>query len=157
VKITLKTDKSQEQLYNRVLLNFGIAVLAYGLLHLLYQRLYMKNWITFTLAGIFIAAAIVCYVFSKKKPTKNYGHMFLAFGIALLFTRLSVIVGSIIGMDNFIKLQEIYLIKKILQTRWEVIVVVWAGVLYLAGMLIYNGILMYKVGKEEKKNRKISH
>ena len=150
----LKTDKTQEQLYNRILLNFGIAVVAYGALYFLYQRFYMKNWITFTLAGLFIAAAVICYGLSKKKNTKNYAHMCVAFGVALLFTRLSVIVGSVIGMDNFMKLQEIYVIKKILQTRWEVILVVWSGIVYLAGMLVYNSILMYKVGKEEKKKRK---
>ena len=76
----MKTEKTQEQLYNRILINFGIGILAYALLYFLYQKLYMKNWITFTLAGIFIAAAVVFYAMSGKKPLKNYAHMFLIFG-----------------------------------------------------------------------------
>ncbi len=150
----MKTEKTQEQLYNRILINFGIGILAYALLYFLYQKLYMKNWITFTLAGIFIAAAVVFYSMSGKKPLKNYGHMFLIFGAALLFTRLSVIVATVVGMEKFIALQDIYWVKKLLQTRIEVMIIGWLGALYLVGMLVYNGVLMYRVGKEEKAKRK---
>ena len=150
----MKTEKTQEQLYNRILINFGIGILAYALLYFLYQKLYMKNWITFTLAGIFIAAAVVFYAMSGKKPLKNYAHMFLIFGAALLFTRLSVIVATVVGMEKFIALQDIYWVKKLLQTRIEVMRIGWLGALYLVGMLVYNGVLMYRVGKEEKAKRK---
>lgn len=150
----MKTNKTQEQIYNRILINFGIAILAYTVLYFLYQRLYMKNWVTFTLAGICFAAAVVCYIFSKKKPLKNYGHMFAAFCIALLFTRLSVIVATIVGMNNFMAMQDIYILKKLLETRWEVIIIVCAGAAYLVGMVIYNGILMHKIGEQEKLERK---
>lgn len=149
----MKTEKTQEQLYNRILINFGIGILAYTLLYFLYQKFYMKNWITFTFAGLFIAVAAVFYILSSKKPLKNYAHMFTAFGISLLFTRLSVIVATVVGMEKFIALQEIYWIKKLLQTRIEVIILVCAGAIYLLGMLIYNSVLMVRVGKAEKKDK----
>lgn len=149
----MKTNKTQEQLYNRILINFGIGILAYSILYILYQRLYMDNVVTFTLAGIFIACAVACYALSKKKPLKNYGHMFAAFGLALLFTRLSVLVATVVGMENFLALQENYFIKKLLQTRWEVIILVWSGAVYLAGMLVYNCLLMAKASKNSKKKK----
>ena len=147
---TLKTNKTQEQLYNRIFINFGIGILAYFALYCLYYKFYMKNTVTFALAGIFTAAAIVCYALSKKKPLKNYAHMFVAFTVALLFTRLAYIITMIFGISAFEKMQEVYFLKKLLQTRWEVIIIAWMGAAYLLGMLIYNGILMNKVGKEER-------
>lgn len=144
----MKSTKTQEQLYNRILINFGVAILGYILLYFLYQKMYMRNVITFTFAGIFLVAGIVCYALSKKKPLKNYGHMFIAFCVALLFTRLSVLVVTFLGWDTFSKMQEVYFLKKLMQTRWEVIIVSWAGAVYLVGMLIYNGILMAKAGKK---------
>lgn len=144
----MKSTKTQEQLYNRILINFGVAILGYILLYFLYQKMYMRNVITFTFAGIFLVAGIVCYALSKKKPLKNYGHMFIAFCIALLFTRLSVLVVTFFGWDTFSKMQEVYFLKKLMQTRWEVIIVSWTGAVYLVGMLIYNGILMAKAGKK---------
>lgn len=143
----MKTNKTQEQLYNRILINFGIAIVGYVLLYFLYNKMYMRNAITFTFAGVFLAAGIACYALSKKKPLKNYGHMFTAFCVALLFTRLSVIVVTIFGWGTFEKMQEIYLLKKLMQTRWEVIIVSWAGAIYLVGMVVYNGILMAKAKK----------
>ena len=144
----MKSTKTQEQLYNRILINFGVAILGYILLYFLYQKMYMRNVITFTFAGIFLVAGIVCYALSKKKPLKNYGHMFIAFCIALLFTRLSVLVVTFFGWDTFSKMQEVYFLKKLMQTRWEVIIVSCAGAVYLVGMLIYNGILMAKAEKK---------
>ncbi len=142
--------KTQEQLYNRVLINYGIAILAYILLYVLYNKMYMRNAVTFTFAAIFLVAAIICYALSKKKPTKNYGHMFIAFFAALLFTRLSVLIVTLFGWNAFAKMQEVYFLKKLMQTRWEVIIISWAGAFYLVGMTIYNGILMAKAGKKKK-------
>ena len=145
----MKTTKTKDQLYNRIMINFGIGALSYALLYFLYLKLYMKNSVTFLLSLAFIAGAIVCFVLSKKKPTKNYGYMFLAFALCLLFTRLSVITTTFIGLDKFISLQEIYFFKKIMQTRIEVILISWAGALYLFGMLCYNLILI----KSSKRKR----
>lgn len=145
----MKTNKTQEQLYNRILINYGIAILAYVLLYVLYNKMYMRNTVTFAFAAIFLVAGVVCYVLSKKKPLKNYGHMFIAFCAALLFTRLSVLVVTLFGFNNFSKMQEVYFLKKLMQTRWEVVLVSWGGALYLVGMTIYNGILMAKAGKKK--------
>lgn len=145
----MKTNKTQEQLYNRILINYGIAILAYVLLYVLYNKMYMRNTVTFAFAAIFLVAGVVCYVLSKKKPLKNYGHMFIAFCAALLFTRLSVLVVTLFGFNNFSKMQEVYFLKKLMQTRWEVVSVSWGGALYLVGMTIYNGILMAKAGKKK--------
>lgn len=140
----MKTNKTQEQLYNRILINYGIAILGYILLYVLYNKMYMKNTITFAVAALFLIGAIVCYALSKKKPLKNYGHMFTAFFLALMFTRLSVLVVTFFGWNTFEKMQSVYFLKKLMQTRWEVIIISWAGGLYLLGMTIYNGILMTK-------------
>lgn len=147
----MKNIKTQEQLYNRILINYGIAILGYILLYVLYNKMFMRNTVTFACAGIFLVAGIVCYALSKKKPLKNYGHMFIAFCVALLFTRLSVIVVTLFGWNTFSKMQEVYFLKKLLQTRWEVIAVSWGGAVYLVGMTIYNGILMAKAGKKKSK------
>lgn len=144
----MKTNKTQEQLYNRILINYGIAVLGYILLYVLYNKMYMRNTVTFAFAGIFLLCGVVCFLLSKKKPLKNYGIMFFSFCAALLFTRLSVLVVTFFGYDNFSKMQEIYFLKKLMQTRWEVIIVSWCGGIYLVGMTIYNGILMAKAEKK---------
>lgn len=148
----MKNEKTQENLYNRILINFGIGILAYLILYFFYQKLYMNNAVTFITAGIFAVSAIVCYVFSNKKPLKNYDHMFVAFTIALLFTRLSVITATILGMDKFFELQNFYFFKKLMQTRIEVIIISWMGAIYLIGMLIYNSYLMFKISKKSKKH-----
>ncbi len=152
----MKTTKTQEQLYNRIMINFGIGILAYGLLYFLYQKMYMKNSITFAIAGLFALVAIIFYILSSKKPLRNYAHMFSAFSLSLLFTRLSVLVSTIVGLEKFLELQNLYWFKKIMQTRTEVTILVILGALYLVGMLIYNIILMHKVGKE-RKNKKNHH
>ncbi len=77
--------------------------------------------------------------------------MFIAFCLALLFTRLSVLVVKVLGWDLFGKMHEIYFWKKLMETRIEVIIISWAGALYLVGMTVYNGILMAKAGKKKKK------
>ena len=110
LKLKVKTKKTQEQLYNRILINFGIGIIAYSILYFLYQKMYMDNTVTFTLAAILAVGAVVCYVLAKTKdkPLKNYGHMCVAFCLALLFTRLSVITATVIGMEKFIALQDNY-------------------------------------------------
>ncbi len=145
----MKTNKTEEQLYNRILINFGIGVLAYGFLYYLYNFLYLQNSVIFSLIGIFLVCAIVLYILSRKKPVKNYAHMFLFFALALLFTKLSVLTVTILGMDTFAKLQETYLLKKLLQSRIDVIIISWAGAIYLIGMVVYNFILIGKVSKKK--------
>lgn len=149
----MKNAKTQEQLYNRIMINFGIGILAYGLLYFLYQKMYMNNLLTFSIAGIFALAAIVFYILSGKKPVRNYAHMFAAFSIALLFTRLSLLFTAIFGAEKFFEFQNFYFFKKIMQTRIEVTILVVLGATYLLGMLVYNLVLMHKAGKKSKQKQ----
>ncbi|MBE7044272.1 MAG: hypothetical protein E7397_01985 [Ruminococcaceae bacterium] len=150
-----KTNKTEEQLFNRILINFGIGILAYWLLYYLYGSLYMANGVTFTLAAIFLVAGIVCIALGKKLPLKNYGIMFVAFCLCLLFTRLSVLTSIVIGIENFLSLQEGYVFKKLMQTSTQVTILGWAGSLYLLGMFVYNCILIKNVRLAKRsKNKK---
>jgi len=36
-----------------------------------------------------------------------------------------------------------------MQTRWEVILIVYGGAVYLLGMLVYNAIMIKKAGKRK--------
>lgn len=152
----LKTDKTEEQLMNRILINFGIGILAYILLYILYAKLYMQNFATFLTAGIFALAAVAFYIFSAKTGKyRNYGHMFVAFTLALLFTRLSYITSLIIGGQRFMAIiNSGYFWKMVFNTQKQVMLVSILGGVYLAGMLVYNGMLMAKAPKNKKKTRK---
>ena len=143
--------KNQEQLLNRILINIGIAILAYIFLYILYAKFYMMPSLIF--AGVFFVLAVIGYILSAKKiaDVKNYAHMFLGFTFCMLFTSLSRIVGYILGIQKFIELINSYYFFKILvNTRYEVILISWLGGIYLAGMIIYNSILIYKAGNKRK-------
>ena len=76
-----KKKKTQDQLLNRILINIGIAVIAYILLYILYAKFYLAPAIPIGIA--FIVIAIAGYILSGLKVVnvKNYAHMFLAFGL----------------------------------------------------------------------------
>lgn len=146
-----KKGKTQEQLFNRILINIGIAILAYILLYILYAKFYMMP--ALLVAVIFFVLAVAGYIISTLKVTKcnvkNYAHMFLAFGICLLFTNLSRILGSIMGMEAFMNLHETSrLFKMLVNGRYEVIIISWLGAFYLLVMLIYNTVLINKAGNK---------
>ena len=143
-----KKKKTQDQLLNRILINIGIAVIAYILLYILYAKFYLAPAIPIGIA--FIVIAIAGYILSGLKVinVKNYAHMFLAFGLCLLFTRLSVFAGTILGIEKFIELiNTSKLFKVLMNSRYEVIFITWLGVAYLAVMLIYNTIRICRTGK----------
>ncbi len=152
----LKTNKTEEQLMNRILINFGIAILAYILLYILYAKLYMQNFATFLTAGIFAAAAIGFYIYSGKTGKyRNYGHMFAAFTLALLFTRSSYIAAMVLGGQRFMAIiNSSYFWKMAFNTQKQVMLISILGGVYLLGMLIYNGILMRKAPKHKKSAKK---
>ena len=146
-----KKKKTQDQLLNRILINIGIAVIAYILLYILYAKFYLAPAIPIGIA--FIVIAIAGYILSGLKVinVKNYAHMFLAFGLCLLFTRLSVFAGTILGIEKFIELiNTSKLFKVLMNSRYEVIFITWLGVAYLAVMLIYNTIRICRTGKKSK-------
>ena len=143
--------KTQEQLFNRILINIGIAVIAYILLYILYAKFYLAPAIPIGIA--FIVIAVIGYIVSGLKliKVKNYAHMFLAFGLCLLFTRLSVFAGTVLGMEKFIELINTSgLFKMIRNSRYEVIFITWLGAAYLAVMLIYNTVMISRAGKKSK-------
>lgn len=143
--------KTQEQLFNRILINIGIAVIAYILLYILYAKFYLVPAIPIGIA--FIVIAVIGYIVSGLKliRVKNYAHMFLAFGLCLLFTRMSVFVGTVLGMEKFIELINTSgLFKMIMNSRYEVIFITWLGAAYLAVMLIYNTVMISRAGKKSK-------
>lgn len=146
-----KKNKTQEQIFNRILINIGIAVVAYIMLYIIYAKFYLAPAIPLGIA--FIIIAIAGYIAAKVKfpKIKNYAHMFLAFGLCLLFTRLSVFVGSVLGVEKFIELiNASKLFKIIMNSRYEVIFITWLGVAYLIGMFTYNTICINRMGKNNK-------
>lgn len=145
--------KTEEQIFNRILINFGIAILAYILLYVLYAKFYMNY--ALTIAVIFFILAAVGYVVSSKKlckyDLKNYSHMFVAFGLCLVFASLSRVLGTILGLSTFSTLIKTYpFFKMLVNTRYEVILISWLGAAYLVGMLIYNTVLINNKGKKRK-------
>lgn len=139
MKLTAKErEKKQEKIVNRILINFGIAILGYGLLWFLYTKTYMANGITFGIAGAFLIAAVVCFAVRKKAKAQNYGWMFLAFAAALVFTRLSAILFRILGSGIFMNMIRYRFFEILVNTRYEVILIYILGILYLVGMLVYN-------------------
>lgn len=148
-----KVKETEEQLFNRIMINFGIAIVAYSFLNILNTAYYMQPAMMF--GWIFLAIAILGYVLHFTKIVKakiiNYAHMFLAFALAMFFTSLSKIVSTLIGLDGFIKLiNSSDIIKKLMNSQNEVTIVSVLGAVYLVGMLIYNSILIHKAGKKNK-------
>lgn len=148
-----KTKKTQEQLLNRILTNIAIAILAYIFLYVIYVRFYLSPAIPLGIAFILISVAgyILSYTKCLKKDPKNYAHMFLAFGLALLFTRLSVITGKILGINKFIQLiNSSDLIKMLMNSEKEVTIISWLGAIYLVFMFIYNTVLIQRANKKNR-------
>lgn len=146
-----KKRTTQEQIFNRILINIGIAVAAYITLYVIYTKFYLVPAIPMGTVFLLISAAV--YILSAKKRIRavNYAHMFLAFALCLFFTRLSVFAGTIMGMRNFVELiKSSAFFAKLMNSRYEVILISWLGAAYLAAMLIYNAILIFKIGKKNR-------
>lgn len=152
-KVQKRQEKARriEKLENRIIINYAVAAVAYMTLSTLYKAPFHMNFkYVLPVAGIMLIAAIVCYLLHKKfKKTANYGHMFLAFAIALGFTNLSTIVYKVFGANVFNSLYSISLFEKIMNARNAVVIVSVLGAIYLVGMTIYNGILIYKENKKK--------
>ncbi|MCX7714985.1 MAG: hypothetical protein N2171_04590 [Clostridia bacterium] len=145
-----------EKIVNRILINFGIGIVAYILLWFLLSKLAMDNAPVFSLAAFFAAAAVVFYVLSAKKglPLKNYAHMFVAFSCALLFTKAAVIVSSVVGINRFVSLLNQKFLKVAFNTTYEVKFIAILGALYLIAMLIYNCVLIARISNEKPNKKK---
>lgn len=137
-----------EKLTNRIIINLGVAFFAYILLWVM-SKLFMPNSLVFTLIGIFAAAAVLMLVLSKKcgYPLKNYIYMFTAFTLALIYTKLSVIITMFIGIHNCVLLQNIKFFSILLNTSVAVKTIAILGGVYLVIMLVYNQTKIIKLSK----------
>ncbi len=148
----------EEQLVNRIMINYGIAVIAYIVLYILSNKLNMRYSVVLPLAGVMLAAGVVCYIFHKKSgKTRNYGHMFIGFTVALLATQSSFLLWKLFGVEAFRMVYNIGIFPKLLNSHNAVIGISWLGVLYLLGMTVYNIILIQKeknMKKTKKKGKK---
>ena len=146
----LKKRTTQEQIFNRILINIGIAIVAYITLYVIYTKFYLVPAIPIGI--VFLILSAVGYILSAKKIVRavNYAHMFLAFALCLFFTRLSVFVGTAVGMTRFIEIiKSSEVMAKLMNSRYEVILISWLGAIYLLIMLIYNSVLIYKIGRKK--------
>lgn len=152
-KVQKRQEKARriEKLENRIIINYAVAAVAYMTLSTLYKAPFHMNFkYVLPVAGIMLIAAIVCYLLHKKfKKTANYGHMFLAFAIALGFTNLSTIVYKVFGANVFNSLYNVSLLQMLMNAKNAVVIVSVLGAIYLVGMTIYNGILIYKENKKK--------
>lgn len=146
-----KKRTTQEQIFNRILINIVIAIAAYITLYVVYTKFYLVPAIPMGI--VFLAVSAAGYILSAKGIIRvvNYAHMFLIFALCLFFTRLSVFVGTIVGIQRFIELiKSSAFLAKLMNSRYEVILISWLGAAYLAVMLVYNSVLIYKIGKKNK-------
>lgn len=141
----------EESLVNRILINYGVAIIAYILLYFLLNKYYMKYSIVLPIAGVMLIAAVVCYLLQKKTgKTKNYGHMFIGLAAALIVTQSSFIIYRVLGEKIFSALTSVWIIDKAVNSRNATIGIAWLGAIYLVIMTVYNAVLISK----EKKNAK---
>lgn len=156
-KVQKKQEKVRkiEKLENRIIINYAVAAVAYMTLNTLYKPPFHMNFkYVLPVAGIMLIAAIVCYLLHKKfKKTASYGHMFVAFALALSFTNLSTIIYKVLGQNVFNGLYSISLFQMLMNARNAVIIVSVLGAIYLVGMTIYNGILIYRENNPKKKEK----
>ncbi len=145
----------EEQLVNRIMINFAIAAAAYIGVYMLINKFYLKWSVVLPLALVMLVAAVLCYIFNKNTgKTKNYGHMFLAFFIALISTQASFLIWKIFGVEFFASIYNNNIIKELLNSRKAAIGMSWLGAVYLVGMTIYNIVAISKEKKNNKKSRK---
>ena len=156
-KVYKRQEKAKkiEKIENRIIINYAVAAVAYMTLNTLYKAPFHMNFkYVLPVAGIMLIAAIVCYLLHKKfKKTANYGHMFIAFAVALAFTNSSTIIYKLFGQNAFNTLYSVSLFQKVMNARNAVIIVSVLGVIYLVGMTIYNGMLIYRENNPKKKEK----
>jgi len=153
-KLQEKQEKAKkiEKIENRIIINYGIAAVGYMALNTLknypFNMQYKTVWPI--AIGMFVAA-LLCYgLHIKFKKTANYGHMFIGFTLALLLP-ISRMVIARINMGLYNSLMNVELFAKVTNSANAVKIVSWLGVIYLVGMTIFNGILIYKVNHAGKK------
>ena len=154
-KLQKKQERAKkiEKIENRIIINYAIAAAAYMLLNTLKNYpFYMQHKTVWPIAiGMFVAA-LLCYgLHIKFKKTANYGHMFIGFTLALLLPISRWVIGEKINYGLYNSLMNNEIFYKVTNSATAVKLISWAGVVYLIGMTIFNGILIYKVNQSYKK------
>lgn len=161
----LNKKEREDKITNRVLINFGYAMLGYVLLYILWVCLndvahpqVMRGVPTFMmyLCGVFVLGAIVCYVFGfmkNKVRLKNYGHMLIGSAVVAFYLNLYKYVsifrkGAIIEPNT-----TSFFYKYFMVVKTNYIIIAIALLIYLVLMILYNSYVLYKANSAEKSNR----
>lgn len=136
---TKEIELRKEKITNRILINFGVAILAYLLLLLIYRN-NINNTLVYTIAGIFFVSTAVFTVLTviKGKQFKNYAIASGALTLGTLFLKLSVFTSAIIGTENFRNLVQNPFMSKLMNAQKDVIIIAILGAVYLVLMMVYN-------------------
>ena len=159
IKRNIRNKYTLENITNRIFINLCIAVGAYIFLWILISKMSMSYIPVFISAGIFFAAAVICYILYKVKQfrIKNYAYMLAVFSLALIFTQSSFIVSSIIGIHKFSDMvHNSHFMQIIFNTSYEVKFISVSGAVYIISMLIYNCVIINRISgtRLRKTNRR---
>lgn len=156
-KLQEKQERARkvEKLENRIIINYGIAALAYLVLNTINNPPFnMRYNVVLVMCAVMLAAAIACYLLNIKfKKTANYGHMFIGFTLALFLPISRRAIGSV-NINLYNSMMKVGFIEKITNTANAVKLISILGVVYLVGMTIFNGVLIYKENHKNKKTDK---
>lgn len=142
-----KRQEAEDKIVNRILINFGIGILGYVFLGILW-KMNIPWSIAASAAVVFAVFAVVCFVACKikSKAFLPYGVMFVCFALASLFIKSSYVVSKLIGMERFVALMETSRAAKImLNASNDIKAVAIGGGVYLAVMLIVNIVMLTKL------------
>jgi hypothetical protein len=149
VKTKKQIQETEDRLVNRILINFGIGILGYIFLWVLWKA-NISTHLVLIAAAIFFVLAIACFVVGrlKNKAYIPYGIMFAAFTAASLVIKSSFVVSKIIGMEKFMQImQSSQTAVRLLNAKNDITFVAACGGVYLAVMLIVNIVLLIKSKK----------
>ncbi len=139
-------QEAEDRIVNRILINFGIGILGYIYLWVLWKANLSSIFVLIS-AAVFLIAAVACFVVGKikNKAYVPYGIMFAGFTAASLVIKSSFVVSKIIGMEKFMALmQSSQTAVKLLNAKNDVMIVALCGGVYLLAMLIVNIALLIK-------------
>lgn len=146
MKKKLELQEIEDRIVNRILINFGIGILGYVFLWMLWRANLPTNLILIS-AVVFAVAAVICFVLGKVKTKvwTPYGIMFAVFTAVMLVIKSSYVFSKIVGMEKFMSvMQTSQTAVRILNAKNDVIFITLCGAVYLAVMLIVNIVMLVK-------------
>ncbi len=148
-----------ESLENRLMINYAIVAGVYVLWN--YMNNMISNFktiynITMILAILSLVGGIVCYAFHKKtQKTKNYGHMFIVFALALIYTRCSTFVYKIFGGNVFNTLNSNPFLQKFLFNSANAAkILAVLGIVWIVFITVVTVIQIRKESNKKKNGKK---